>query len=189
MAMMNTFKKWTQSKPYIWLFLILSCFVFFLVFNFGLDTFKKSRGLASEADSELERGKNKLVTENMPKAIEGREVVHSDKPSPREQFLYGYLQGRYKAVYQNDNFAYITLKDNHQALVFKSRRREELIRNVQALFVKPGFELKNMKTERRPASTNLFYEMRHKGDLKGRFEVILNAEDELQSIQISELSH
>lgn len=189
MNAMNTFKKWMQTKPYIWLCLMLSCFVFFLVFNFGLDTFKNNRGLASEAETELQKGKDKLVVQNIPQVIEGKEVVHSAKPSPREQFLYGYLQGKYKAVYQNDTFAYITLKENQQALEFTGNRRQELIKNVQALFVKPGFELSNMKTLRRPASTNLSYEMRKKGELKGRFELVFSTGDELQSIQISEISH
>jgi len=165
------------------------CFVFFLVFNFGMDTFKSNRGLASNQDTQLDKDTSKVIVKNMSAAVEGKKIEHSAKPSPGEQFLYGYLQGKYKAVYKNNKFSSIELKKNHQPLEFSKNRRQELMRNVQALFIAPGTSLENMKSSREPASTSLTYEMRLKGDLKGLFTMTFSSENELQAIELSELTH
>jgi hypothetical protein len=183
-----TFKKWTSSKPYFWLFLMASCFIFFLVFNFGLDTFKKSRGLASSEDSVVNKEMSKVVVNNISSVIEGRAVQHGSQPSPQEQFMYGYLQGKYKAVYKNDKFAYIELKENHQPLEFSKNRRAELMRNVQAVFVMPGTTLENMTSTRQPASKSFSYEMTKRGELKGLFKMVFSEADELLAIKVSDLS-
>jgi len=164
------------------------CFVFFLVFNFGLDSFKKSRGLASHGDTKASKEMSQVVAENLSTVIEGKMVQHGSKPSKEEQFMYGYLQGKYKAVFQNDKFAYIELKANHQPLEFSSAKRKELIKNVHTLFVGPNLSLENMKSDRRPASKSFSYEIRQQGELKGRFEMIFSPENELKEIKVSDLS-
>jgi len=184
----TTFKKWTKSKPYFWLFLMAFCFIFFLVFNFGLDTFKSSRGLASNEESQVTKEMTKVVANNFSSVIEGKRVEHGSKPSPEEQFMYGYLQGKYKAVYKNNKFAYIELKQNHQPIEFKKAKRDELIENVRITFLKPEAKLVNMKTDRLPASKSFSYEVRQKGNLKGRFELIFSSQDELAEIRLSDLS-
>jgi len=186
MKSVDSLKKWITQKPYFAVLVMAFCFVFFMVFNFGLNSIKKTRGLASGEMSQVDKETSKIVAQNFSEVVEGKKVKHGGKPTAQEQFMYGYLQGKYKAVFQDGEFAYIEVKKNHQPLEFSANRRLELMRNVQALFIEPGTVLKNMKSDRTPASQSFSYEMRKKGELKGRFEMTFSDSGELQGIEITE---
>lgn len=185
---LNTFKKWTLTKPYFFVFLILGTLVFFIVFNLGFDSYKRVRGLASEPETQLEKGLNKVVVGGMSDLLSSKNAVHSKRASAQDQFLYGYLKGRYEAVVTNSRLTSIRLKESSEPLKFSENRKQELARNFQALFFTHQTAFENLKSDRLPASEKLSFSLVEEEKTKGELSFIFSKDQELEEIQIIRLS-
>lgn len=184
---LEVFKKWTLTKPYFFVFLILGTLVFFVVFNLGFDSYKKVRGLASEPETPIEKGLNKVVVSGMSELLSDKNAVHSRRASAQDQFLYGYLQGRYEALATNNILTTIRLKKGVEPIKFSENRKFELARNFQALFFDRKTAFKDVKSKRLPASEKLSFSLIEKEETKGELNFIFSKEEELQEIQITYL--
>ena len=181
----KTFKNWTLAIPYFFIFLIIATLVFCVMFNLGFDSFKKVRGLASESETQLEKGVGKVVSEGVSDLVDKKPAVHSRRASAQDQFLYGYLQGRYRAVYKEGELVSVSLKEGMELLEFSESRKEELAKNFQALFFNRFTKFKSLKnTDRIPASERMSFALSENNEVIGELNFLFSEENLLKEIQL-----
>lgn len=158
-----------------------------MVFNFGLDSFKNSRGIASDVKSsnpELER----IVIKDLSKILEGRETKHGVDPTLEEQFLFGFLKGNYKPFKVGKKMMSLKLKGGQKGLSFKeSGQKKDLVQEFKKVYLAEDINLADPVENRYVASEQTSYSIIEKNIIVGRLDLKFSQEQELLEININRL--
>ncbi|MGH1468702.1 MAG: hypothetical protein ACRBBP_07460 [Bdellovibrionales bacterium] len=158
-----------------------------MVFNFGLDSFKSSRGIASNAKNsnpELE----KVVIKDLSKMLEGRETKHGVDPTLEEQFLFGFLKGNYKTFKVGKNMMSLKLKGGQKALAFtENGQKKDLVQEFKKVYLAKNINLADPVENRYVASEQVSYSLLEKNIIVGRLDLKFSQEQELLEININRL--
>ncbi len=158
-----------------------------MVFNFGLDSFKNSRGIASDtpqSNPELE----KIVIKDLSKILEGRETEHGVDPTEEEQFLFGFLKGNYKTFKVGEKMMSLKLKGGQKAMLFKeSGQKKDLVQEFKKVYLAKDINLADPVESRYVASEQVSYSILEKNVIVGRLDLKFSQEQELLEININRL--
>lgn len=188
MRLFNFLRDRKVLAPAIGLFLIVSCFIFFLVFNFGVESFKSARGIASEGEQATNPAIDHVVIESLSKALEGREAKHGGEASMEEQFLFGFLRGNYKPFRVGDKIISLKLKRGLNPVVFETESSQKhLAHNFKNAYFDKSIELADPTQNRFVASEQISYSILEKGIVAGRIDFKLSKDNELLEIKVNRL--
>lgn len=166
-------------------FLILSCLIFFMAFNFGLEQFKSSRGLASSEDhtsTEIE----KVIIKDLAHILKGRLTRHSDDPTIEDQFLFGFLKGNYRAFKVGKKVISLKLKDGHRALKFTNLgEKKDLVQKFKSMYLSKDVSLEDPVNNRFVASEQTSYSIIEDNVIAGRLDFKFSKDQELLEIVIN----
>lgn len=162
-------------------FCLVAALTFFMVFNTSFFNLKEERSLAS---SNQENPKiNSLVAETVSESLNKKDVEIGSKPSPQDQFLIGFLEGRYEAKIILGKIRSLKLKEGQSPLIFKGKEQINLVKKFKESFFNLHARLEKIKSRDPASSLNLDYRLSTKDD-KLEITFYFNASDELESVTV-----
>lgn len=187
MKLLNFLKEKNILLPVLGAFLILSLLIFFMAFNFGLEKFRSSRGLASNYEAKGEVGLDKLVIKDLGEILKGRKTEHSKDPTVEEQFLFGFLMGNYKPFAVGKRVVSLKLKGGHKALMFISdAEKKDLASEFKDVYLSDKVSLADPVNNRFVASEQTSYSIVKSNIIVGRIDFKFSKNHELLEVVINQ---
>ncbi len=182
--------KFLKNKPFIipvlGVFLVVSFFIFSIIFNFGIENFKVYRGLASTEKKSPEI--NKVILNNVSKVLDGRHTEFSVSPNSEEKFILGLLKGNYKAFKVDDHLLSIKLKSGSKAQVFKTlSAKNNLAKKFKDTYLSKDSRFSKPDRSRFIASHQLSYSIVEDDVISGRVEFKFDEKQKLQEILVKKI--
>ncbi len=186
MKLPDFFKERKALLPILGVFSIISCFIFFMVFNFSIETLKNSREIASKKKNESNSEIKNITIAELSKVLNERLAKHSVKPTQEEQFLFGFLKGNYSVVKVRKNMIFVRLKSGQTALPFvKEAEKKKLIQKFKNIYLGKEVSLADPIENRFVASKHLSYSLIQNNTIVGRLKLKFSQEQGLLEIMTS----
>ncbi len=157
-----------------------------MAFNFSLESFKSSRGLASD-EMEKVGDLEKIVIKDLSEILEGRKTEYSKSPTLEDQFLFGFLKGNYKPFAVGKKLVSIKLKGGHKALTFlDEKQKNQLVQNFKKVYFSSEVALVDPVNNRFVASEQVSYSIVKDNVIAGRVDFKFSEDQELLEMVINQ---
>lgn len=157
-----------------------------MIFNFGIENFKAYRGLASEETLSPEI--NKIIIDGVSDVLEGRHTEYAVDPEAEEMFVFGLLNGNYRAFKVGKNIQSIKLKSGSQAVKFYNpSEKEGLADYFRETYFNKSTSLISPDENRYVASEQVSYSIVVNKVIVGRVDFRFDSAQKLQEILVNRL--
>ncbi len=159
-----------------------------MIFNFGIETFKNSREIASKEENKSNFKIERIIIADLFKGLNKRRVKHGVKPTKEEQFLFGFLKGNYRFFKVEKNMMSLHLKQGERALRFITEaQKKDLAQKFKNIYLGKGVSLVDSVENRFVASKHLSYSLIQNNTILGELSLKFSQDQGLLKIVISGL--